>query len=122
MDKFLIVMLGGGIGALLRYFITLLFKKVFPAQHYATFVVNITGCFLLGILVSGIMIKSDSAEALFLITGIIGSYTTFSTFEYENIDLIAHERYISFLKYVTYSCICGVTAVLAGILSARFFF
>ncbi|MCD8378184.1 MAG: CrcB family protein [Candidatus Gastranaerophilales bacterium] len=119
MGNLLLIMLGGGIGAVLRYIITGLFKKVFLLKHYATFIVNLTGCFILGVCLSYFYGEEHSAAAIFMITGIIGSYTTFSTFEYENIDLIAHEKYIDFLKYVTYSCICGVTAVLAGLFAGK---
>jgi len=120
MENFLFVMLGGGLGAILRYFVTIIFKRIFSYTHYATFIVNITGCFIFGLLISGLLINNRTQE-LFFLTGLTGSYTTFSTFEYENIDLLAHEKYTAFLKYSVYSCICGVISVLAGILSARLF-
>lgn len=119
MENFLYVMLGGGIGAVLRYVVTSILQKWFSLEHYATFWVNITGCFIFGILIA----KLSAVEPLyfFFLTGLAASYTTFSTFEYENIDLIAHERYFDFLKYSVLSCICGVTAVLTGILAAQLF-
>ncbi len=118
MENILYVMLGGGIGSVLRYLVTSTLQRVLNLEHYATFWVNISGCFILGFLMSIMLDKSDSLY-FFLILGITASYTTFSTFEYENIDLIAHERYIEFLRYSILSCLCGFMAVLAGIFIAK---
>ena len=119
MDNILYVLIGGGIGAVLRNSITSLFKRFMTKKHYATFIVNITGSFILGYLFA--QIPETSTLYKFLITGVIASYTTFSTFEYENIDLIAHEEYAEFLKYSTLSCCCGFTAVLLGVLCSQLF-
>ena len=99
----LLVMIGGGIGSVLRYIITTVLKTNLKIEHWATFWVNITGCFLLGLLFK-FFLSMGSCMYDLVIVGIIGSYTTFSAFEYENIDLIAHERYLEFIKYSTFSC------------------
>ena len=116
----LLVMLGGGIGSVLRYLVTKFLKKFFGLKHWATFWVNFTGCFAIGFLFE-ILLKSGNVAHLFVISGIVGSYTTFSAFEYENIDLIAHEQYSEFLKYATFSCLFAFLAVTCGFYLGTFF-
>src|SRR5579875_2829003 len=88
---FFIIGLGGAIGSFLRYCTGLLFAKShLSAFPYATLTVNITGCFIIGLLFS----SSEKYQwlsvnwRLFLITGFCGGFTTFSTFAYENIKLL----------------------------------
>jgi CrcB protein len=113
MEKLFYIMIGGGIGSVLRYVVTSILKRC-SFEHYATFWVNITGCFVLGLLLSKLQLFTHNNLYYFLIVGICASYTTFSTFEYENIDLIAHEKYVEFLKYTVLSCCCGLTSILVG--------
>jgi len=117
----LLVMLGGGIGAVLRYIVTTLLRRYFNLKHWATFFVNATGCFFIGLLF-GYLISHSYDLYIFVIVGLIGSYTTFSTFEYENIDLIAHEKYLEFLNYSVTSCVAGFLLVFMGALLSKFMF
>ncbi|MBO6272062.1 CrcB family protein [bacterium] len=112
------VLIGGGIGAVLRYFICNVLQQKLNLQHWATFWVNITGCLTLGLLFEKTLAAGYLVHA-FIVIGIIGSYTTFSAFEYENIDLIAHEKYLEFLKYSTFSCIFAFIAVACGFYLAK---
>ena len=109
----LLIMLGGGIGASLRYIVCTYLRTNFSLEHWATFWVNITGCFALGLLFD-LLLQYGQLTHTFILGGIIGSYTTFSAFEYENIDLLAHERYFEFLKYSFFSCAFAFMAVAAG--------
>ena len=119
MDKILCIMFGGGIGAVLRYLVSNTLNNKFKLEHWATFWVNITGCLLLGF-VFELLLRADIHLNLFIIAGLIGSYTTFSTFEYENINLIAHEKYYEFIKYSTLSCVLGFAAIATGYKLAAF--
>jgi CrcB protein len=80
-------------------------------------IVNISGCFAIGILYA----LADRNPAitlewrLFLITGICGGYTTFSTFSYESIGLLRQGNYLYFILYVTASILLGLLATAAGI-------
>ncbi len=121
MKAYLLVLIGGGVGTLLRYLMTLIMQKYLKLEHWATFWINITGCFLLGLLSAPFLLSNVNLTALF-IYGIIGSYTTFSAFEYENINLIAHEQYSEFLKYSLSSCILAIIAVYLGNLISVFVF
>lgn len=86
MDKYLLVMLGGGLGAAVRYavgtYIIRFYSAVFPA---GTFVINITGSFAIGVLMMLFLNRPaiHTNWRLFLVTGILGGYTTFSSFEWE---------------------------------------
>ncbi len=86
MAKYLCVMLGGALGAVSRFamgtLIQRLYSVVFPL---GTFFINVTGSFLIGLLMM-LFLNRPGISAnwrLFLVTGILGGYTTFSTFEWE---------------------------------------
>jgi CrcB protein len=111
------IFLGGGIGSVCRHLLTLWINRqlttAFPA---GTFVVNITGCLLIGVLY-GIAIRYSWFNAewrLFLITGICGGYTTFSAFSYEAVGLLREGNYGYFLLYVTLSVVLGLLATFCG--------
>lgn len=116
MQTFLIGV-GGSIGATLRYMISLLYVTdetiAFP---FATLLVNLVGCFLLGMLTSGLELKiTANPNYLFAIkTGLIGSFTTFSTFSVEAIQLLQYQYYFYAITYIFISAICGLGFVALG--------
>jgi CrcB protein len=120
----LVIFLGGGIGSVCRYLAGLSITRHFPGAYpfpAGTFVVNITGCFLIGLLY-GIGLRHSWFTVdwrLFLITGICGGYTTFSTFSNEAILLIRQGNYLYFLLYITLSVVVGLLATVGGTALAR---
>lgn len=107
----LIVFLGCGLGGVLRYLVSDLSRKINPLFNFplGTFIVNLTGCLLIGIFLAlceqkGIM--SDRTR-LFLTTGLCGGFTTFSSFISEIYGLNASEMMVSSLAYVAGSLIIG---------------
>lgn len=114
----LLIGLGGGMGSIARYF----FQKWFAEniQHpfpWGTFVVNILGCFLIGVFFA-IAEKTTLLSAqtrLFLITGLCGGFTTFSTFAFENTNLMRSGDMVYTLLYIVSSVVLGIGAVFAGI-------
>lgn len=118
MKAVLLIWLGGGIGSVFRYLaqvgVSRLVSVPFPA---GTFLVNITGCFIIGLLYG----FADKYAALtfewrmFLITGLCGGYTTFSTFSYEGVSLFRQGNYTYFVLYVVLSVITGLFATVGGI-------
>jgi CrcB protein len=88
---------------------------------WGTFAVNITGCFLIG-LIWGISFRSfDSNEhwKLFLMTGICGGYTTFSAFTLEGIGLLREQKLGLFFLYVSASVLAGLASTLIGMKLTR---
>ncbi len=118
MRALLFVGIGGGLGSILRYTISLFVGRhvpiVFPV---GTFLVNISGCFLIGFFYSLATRYTGFGPEwrLFLITGICGGYTTFSTFSYDGLILLKQGSAISFIIYAVGSVVIGLLATLAGV-------
>ena len=116
--NFLLVGLGGGIGSMARYLCQKWFNENYPHPFpWGTFVVNLAGCFLIGIIYAAsekTTVLSPQTRLL-LITGFCGGFTTFSTFAFENMNLLRSGDTIYFLIYTIASVILGVGAVFGGI-------
>ena len=99
------VAMGGAVGASLRFFTTSLFKYVYPSLPLGTFIANILGSFLIGYLMGYLENKflSENFIRYFLIIGVLGSYTTFSTFSYEIVDLFNNKKFMISFFYVLFS-------------------
>ncbi|MDE5861833.1 MAG: fluoride efflux transporter CrcB [Ruminococcus sp.] len=111
--NYLSVILGGGLGAVLRYCISLIpFKSDFP---FLTLFTNFIGAFLIG-LINGFAIKKrlSGNALLFLKTGLCGGFTTFSTFSLETFNLIENHHIISATIYIFLSIILCLTGVFLG--------
>ena len=119
----IIIGLGGFIGTIARYLISRYFQlnvsSMFP---WGTFIINILGCLLIGI-IYGLTEKGDFLSTefrLFLTVGICGGFTTFSTFSYEALLLLRQEEWIRFAFYTSFSLFLGLLAVYAGKVSVKF--
>jgi fluoride exporter len=114
LKNFLLVGIGGGIGAMLRYFFSSIIKhSTFP---YNTLFINIAGSLLIGI-VFGLTEKSNVISEqlkLFLATGICGGFTTFSAFSVENMQMIKDGNYVAAGLYIFFSVLLGIISVFAG--------
>jgi CrcB protein len=118
MKSLLFVGIGGGLGSMLRYTISLFIGKNVPIVFpLGTFLVNCSGCFLIGVFYAFASRYSWFNEEwrLFLITGICGGYTTFSTFSYDGFFLLKSGSYLSFGVYAIGSLVLGLLATFAGV-------
>ena len=117
MKSIFIVIAGSGLGGALRYLSQLMVQKYYPSVFpFGTFSVNIAGCFLIGVFFA-MAAKGNilSVEArLFLITGLCGGFTTFSSFSMENINLLRSGHLLYFTLYTTGSFIFGLLATFGG--------
>jgi len=104
LSNFLLVAFGGSIGASIRYFFYLVSKNLFSSNYIFinTLIINIIGSFLIGYLIFLIENKSFSQDFLkyFFIIGILGSFTTFSAFSFEAIDLLVNKRFLIAFFYI----------------------
>lgn len=113
----LLIGAGGAAGSMLRYLISFLFHKYLNSSFPAgTFVVNVTGCFLIGIFMGMYADNQHTPQLkLLLVTGFCGGYTTFSAFSYENLSLINNGQTMLAFGYIFASIITGVAAVWLGL-------
>lgn len=118
MSRILIIIgIGGFIGSVARYLSQQYFQKHFPSSFpYGTMWVNITGCFLIGVIYAlsekGNILTPE--WRLFLATGFCGGFTTFSTFSYENISLLRDGQYFYAAIYSGISVFGGIIATFLG--------
>ena len=96
---------GGALGACVRYILSNLVKFIHPNLPVGTFVVNILGSFLIGVLMSNLETKNISENFIrnFLIIGFLGSFTTFSAFSFEIVNLINNQKIFISLFYIILS-------------------
>lgn len=114
----LFVGIGGGIGSILRFVASRFVIRYLPVGWLfaGTLAVNITGCFLIGLL-SGWMLAHQPENQTFrllFIVGFCGGYTTFSTFAFENLRLIETNQWGVFTFYTLASVVVGLLAVWGG--------
>lgn len=117
MQMILAIAVGGALGALARHFvaggITRFLGIGFP---YGTFTVNMLGSLLMGVLITGFALKFESSQELraFLTVGLLGSFTTFSTFSLEGALLIQRGDWGLAALYTVGSLVVGVVFLFAG--------
>lgn len=117
------ISLGTITGALSRYYLGLQITNSFgPQIPYGTFIINITGCFVMGLLVAiseeqGFRIHPDLRLLLF--TGFLGSYTTFSSYELDSLRLIESDHLELALFYWLGSAILGLLSLVTGLMLTR---
>lgn len=115
---------GGAVGSLMRYWINLAAYRTFPPTFpLGTLIVNVLGCFLIG-LVFALSEKSNLISPslrLFLVVGICGGFTTFSTFSMESINLLRAREIWFFFMNIGAQLFLGMTATVLGLLLGNFF-
>lgn len=122
MKTILYVVIGGALGAVLRLFVNMLLKPEhgsdFPVH---TFLINTVGCLAIGFAFA-IVVKNSNTHALqyFIITGLLGGFTTFSSYTMEAVYLIDKGEQFKAIAYILLSNVCGIAAAWLGYNFSRF--
>ncbi len=122
MVKYWMVGIGGFIGAIARFALgSYIGNRMGSRFPYGTFVINISGSFLIGFILTVLAQRTDaSPNWRYLIPiGFIGAYTTFSTFEYETLRTVQDGQILIGLANISLSVIAGFAAVWVGVIAGR---
>jgi CrcB protein len=120
--NYLVVLAGGGIGSLARYAAsTAIMQRFGGAFPLGTFVINVTGSFLIGLLMTAFTERLEWSPhwRLLLVTGFLGGYTTFSSFEYESLQALRQGTKWMGLANLAGSVVAGYIAVWLGAVLAE---
>lgn len=115
-----LVFLGAGIGGVLRHFVGMAITRLGSSFPWGTLTINVTGSIAMGLVVGWFAAKGDSVAArLFLATGVLGGYTTFSTFSLEAVVLLERGDLLQAFAYVFGSAVAGVAGLFLALLLMR---
>lgn len=110
--NFLLVALGGALGAVARYGLVLLVRPHSPGWPLGTLVVNLIGCLAIGVIGGAgqhvLSPRADSRVWAFAVIGILGGFTTFSSFGLETVELVEEGRMASAAAYIALSNVVGL--------------
>ena len=119
-----LVFIGGGVGAMARYWMSgAVYKFTSGSFPYGTITVNFIGCFIIGLLMAGFEERFlvNPSLRIFLTIGILGGFTTFSSFSYETIALMRDGEILFALLNVIMSILTCLGATYIGTLIGKFF-
>lgn len=120
---YLAVGLGAGLGGMCRYAVTLAFVSRFgPGLPLGTFFINISGSFLIGVVAQLALTRALGFDPLLrvaLTAGLLGGYTTFSTYAFDTLTLAGEREWRVAVAYALGSVVLGVAACYAGLVLAR---
>jgi CrcB protein len=117
------VALGGALGALARYGISgWVYDRMGENFPWGTLVVNVVGCLALGLVIRWLQVSAVAPELRpFLTIGVLGAFTTFSTFSYETVALLQEGQWLRAGLYMGGSVVLGLIAMVAGMALATAF-
>lgn len=122
MQNLLLVAAGGAVGAATRYAVSsAMLRLTGPAWPWGTFLINVSGSLLIGVLAGWLAARTDGGEPwrLLLGAGALGGFTTFSAFSLETVALIERKAWAAAMTYSLGSVLAGLAAVLVGLWLAR---
>ena len=122
MNSYLLVFVGGGIGASLRHLVNVVCARgLGTAFPWGTFIINISGSLVMGLIAGYLAFKGEASQPwrLFVMTGILGGYTTFSAFSLDAALLYERGEIGSALFYVLGSVLLSIAGLFAGLALVR---
>jgi CrcB protein len=120
--NYLLVFIGGGVGSTLRQIVNVVSPRIFgTAFPYHTFIINITGSTIMGLIAGYLAFKGEASQPwrLFLMTGILGGYTTFSAFSLDTALLYERGEIGLAVLYVVGSVVISIVGLFAGLTLIR---
>jgi CrcB protein len=122
--NYVLVFIGGGLGSTLRHTINIVCARALgTAFPYHTFIINITGSIVMGLIAGYLAFKGEASQPwrLFLMTGILGGYTTFSAFSLDAALLYERGAIGLAALYVVGSVVLSIAGLFAGLALVRHF-
>jgi CrcB protein len=121
MFNFLLVALGGAIGAATRYGVSLALPAREGGWPFATFLINVSGSLLIGVLAGWLATRDAAGEPLRLLlgVGVLGGFTTFSAYSLETLRMFERGDLVGASTYAVGSVVAGLAAVAIGLTIAR---
>ncbi len=121
MAQLLLVGTGGFVGSVARYLVYRAVARSLPEARFPldTLIVNVVGCFAIGLLATRTLGSGDTAARHFLVIGVLGGFTTFSTFGFDTFTLAREQGIAAVLTNVSLQVALGLAAVWAGFFASR---
>ena len=122
MKSYLLVFVGGGLGASLRHAVNMISARGLGTSFpWGTFIINISGSLVMGLIAGYLAFKGEASQPwrLFLMTGILGGYTTFSAFSLDAALLYERGEIGAALLYVLGSVVLSIAGLFAGLALVR---
>jgi fluoride exporter len=116
--ELLVVSVGGGLGALARYGVGLLLPTGTGRFPWGTFGINVLGCLLIGMLLASTMVARHRLARPLLAVGVLGGFTTFSTYAVESHELLVNAPFTAFV-YIVGTLVAAIAATAAGVWLVR---
>jgi CrcB protein len=117
------ILLGGGIGSVARYAVTVLItQRLGPGFPWATFAINVIGSIIIGVvfeLSQTRVLWANPLARVFLMTGVLGGFTTFSTYSLDVVTLASERAFLLAAAYATVSVLSGCGGAYLGIVAIR---
>jgi CrcB protein len=118
LSHWIAIALGGGLGAVARFWMVTVFNRL-HGSHFplGTFAVNIMGSFAIGLIIVGLTIRFSGTDNIWhrlVIIGVLGAFTTFSSFALENVVLLQQQQYWMALGYTLASVLTCIAAAALG--------
>ena len=121
LNKYLMIAIGGAAGSIARYQVAAMVQaRVAAGFPWGTFIVNMSGCFVMGVVMTLLTERlSDPSWRYLIPIGFIGAYTTFSTFELETFRAVSDRAFAIAAAYVVASVVVGYLALWMGVVVTR---
>jgi CrcB protein len=120
--SYILVFVGGGLGATLRHLINILCARCMaPGFPWGTFIINVTGSTVMGLIAGYLAFKGEASQPwrLFVMTGILGGYTTFSAYSLDAALLYERGELLLAALYVVGSVVLSIAGLFAGLALIR---